>query len=149
MVEPATYLHQQQVLVTHTLLDTGLEGCISVISTTFEETLRNFGDVLDQVREANLTCKPKKCKLFCTKVAFLGDIFSAANVECDQAKSDKVASWPTTTNLKDLQSFLGLASYYRRFVLDNAAISMSLMAMDLTKYGHPLVWTAVQNETFV
>ena len=79
-------------------------------------------------------------------MAFLGHIVSAAGVECDPAKTEKVAAWPTPECLKDLRSFQGLASYYRRFLPEYAAISASLN--ELTKSGKHFVWMEVQEEAF-
>ena len=52
------------------------------------------------------------------KVEFLGHIVSAQGVEVDPEKVEKVVNWPVPQNLTDVQSFLGLCAYYRRFILD-------------------------------
>jgi len=55
-------------------------------------------------------------------------------------------SWPTPTSVKELRSFLGLASYYRRFVHHFGMISIPLT--DLLKKGAMFVWTLVQDQSF-
>ena len=57
-----------------------------------------------------------KCKFFDTSVFFLGHILSAKGISANPEKVEKVRTWPVPRNIKEVQSFLGLASYYRRFI---------------------------------
>ena len=54
---------------------------------------------------------------------FLGHIVSPEGVSTDPKKIDKVANWPVPTYKPDIQQFLGLANYYRRFIKDFARIA--------------------------
>ena len=57
-----------------------------------------------------------KCKFFDTSILFLGHILLAKGISANPEKVEKVRTWPVPRNIKEVQSFLGLASYYRRFI---------------------------------
>ena len=57
---------------------------------------------------------------------YFGHVISAGGVSTDPGKIEVVRSWPTPRNVQDVRSFLGLASYYRRFVEDFASIAQPL-----------------------
>ena len=67
-------------------------------------------------REFNLKIKPKKSHFFQTSVTFLGHILSADGVSPNPEKVAKIKDWPTPKTPKEVHSFVGLASYYRRFI---------------------------------
>jgi hypothetical protein len=77
----------------------------------------------------------EKCT-FCTdRVAFLGYVVTQLGIEVDDAKIEAIKSWPIPTTLTQLQSFLGLAGFYRHFMRDFSTIAAPLN--DLTKKGVP------------
>ncbi len=69
-----------------------------------------------QIREANLKLKPTKCCLMRAQVLFFGHSDRRQGVGVDPAKTEAVENWPTAVNVKDVRAFLGLASYYRRYI---------------------------------
>jgi len=72
--------------------------------------------VFHHLRQASLKLIPTKCRLFQEKVAFLGHVVSVRGVEPDPHKIFCIATWPEPRTLTEMQSFLGLASYYKNFV---------------------------------
>ena len=116
------------------LMDTGLQwtNClvylddVIILGRTFDEHLTNLKAVFDRFREAGLKLKPSKCALCQLEVEFLGHIVSAEGVATDPAKTEKVASWPVPKSRCEVQQFLGLANYYRRFVHNFAEIAKPL-----------------------
>ena len=72
--------------------------------------------VFDRLKKFNLKIEPKKCQFFRTSVLFLGHVLSAKGISANPDKVDKVKTWPVPKNIKEVQSFLGLASYYRCFI---------------------------------
>ena len=99
-----------------------------VPGATFQEHLGNLR-VLHQLRSASLKLKPKKCNLAAQQVEYLGYVVSQDGLSTDPKKVDAVQKFPTPTDLKDLRSFLGLASYYRRFIPHFSATVSPLFAL--------------------
>jgi hypothetical protein len=69
--------------------------------------------VLQKLRENQLYAKLSKCEFWLKKVSFLGHIISEGGISMDPSKIKSVLSWNTPQNVSDIQSFLGLAGYYR------------------------------------
>lgn len=112
---------------------------VIVFGSTVEEVIERLEAVLVRLRDAKLKLKPKKCHLFQTEVLYLGHVVSSNGISTDPAKTDSVRNWPTPTNPTDIRSFLGLASYYRRFVKKFSDVVKPLTA--LTQKNQPFVWT--------
>eukprot|EP00731_Ephydatia_muelleri_P003644 Em0001g3644a len=110
-----------------------------VVGTTFQEHLHHLTSVFTRLRGAGLKLKPKKCTLCRQQVTFLGHIVSTDGVATDPSKTEAVSKWPIPQNRKEVQQFLGLANYYRRFVKDFALISKPLQR--LTEKNAPFEWT--------
>ena len=70
---------------------------------------------------------------------YLGHIISAQGIATNPKKVEIIRTWPQPTNLKELQSFLGLCNYYRRFIADYSKIAAPLT--DLTHKDTPYQWT--------
>ena len=90
------------------------------------QCLHNLRDVFDRFREAGLKLKPSKCTFGQKKVAFPGHIVSDKGVATDPAKVAAITNWPTPRSRKEVQQFLGLGNYYRRFIKDFATIAKPL-----------------------
>ena len=87
-----------------------------VYGKTFQEHLEQLKTVFDRLREVGLKLNPEKCT-FCRKeVEFLGFTVSEEGIHTSKSKIQAVNDWPAPKTLKELRSFLGFASYYRRFV---------------------------------
>lgn len=89
---------------------------IVIFSATFKDHLQRLELVLTRLQEQHLKLKLKKCHFFQHEVKYLGHIVSAAGVATDPDKISVVTKWQRPTTVRELQSFLGFASYYRRFV---------------------------------
>ncbi len=87
-----------------------------VYSSTFEAHLSRLETVLCRLREAGLKIKVEKCHFLQAEVRFLGHQVSAQGVGPDPDKLSAVVQWPVPSTVKQLRSFLGFCSYYRRFI---------------------------------
>jgi len=83
-------------------------------------------EVLRRLEENNLFVKPEKCKWKVREVEFLGVVIGPKGVEMQKKKVEGVLNWPVPRNIKEVQKFLGLANYYRRFIKDFARITAPL-----------------------
>ena len=119
---------------------------IVVYSRTEEEHLQRLGAVFARLRDAGLKLKPEKCMLFQRSVTFLGHVISAEGIATDPEKTAVVTSWPAPTSLTETRSFVGLCSYYRRFVQDFAKVAAPLH--ELTKNNVRFQWTDRAQEVF-
>ncbi|KAF1321051.1 Retroelement pol polyprotein, partial [Globisporangium splendens] len=89
---------------------------ICVFSATLEEHLKYLEILFKALREEKLYAHRAKCKFAVQEVSFLGRTVTKNGLAVDKLKTTAIENWPTPTTVKELQSFLGLAGYYRRFI---------------------------------
>lgn len=112
---------------------------VIVFAKTVDEELTRLETVFQRLRDAGLKLKPRKCHLFKRSVLYLGHVVSPDGISTDPEKIKVVEDWPVPTSVKEVQSFLGLASYYRRFIGGFANIARPLH--QLTEKGREFIWT--------
>ena len=102
--------------------------------------------VLARLQEHQLAIAPEKCEWHKSRVNFLGYIISAEGVEMDQAKIKAVLEWEAPKTVKEVQSFLGFANFYRRFIEGYSRLTRPLT--DLTKKSEKFVWSEECSRAF-
>ena len=119
---------------------------VIVYAPTWTTHLQRLREVFDRIREAGLKLKPSKCCLARAEVGFLGHVVSGQGILPDPDKLRAIQDIPPPTSVQALHSFLGLASYYRRFVKGFANIAAPLHHL-LVK-GAKWEWSADCNHAF-
>ena len=119
---------------------------VIILGRDFEEHLNNIRSVLQRLRDAGLRLKPSKCSFFQQQVKYLGHIISQDGISTDPDKTNRVREWPPPSSKREVQQFLGLASYYRRFVKNFAHIAQPLHR--LTQRTASFTWTHPCQEAF-
>ena len=119
---------------------------VIIIGRSFEEHLHHLQQVLDRLKSAGLKIQPSKCHFLQREVIFLGHVVSSTGVSPDPSKTSKIKEWPTPKCVQEVQQFLGLANYYRRFIKNFATIAKPLH--QTTERRKPFKWTAECEQAF-
>ena len=112
---------------------------VIVFSADFPEHLDRLRQVLDRIRAANLSIKAKKCAFVRKQTKFLGHIITPEGILPMPEKVETIKAFPRPNCVREVQSFLGLAGYYRKFIQNFSKIAGPLT--DLTQKDVPFVWT--------
>src|SRR5277367_6328261 len=119
---------------------------ILIYSKTKEEHLQHVRIILKTLRKHKLYAKDTKCELIKQCVEYTGHFISEKGITVDPRKIDTIHNWPAPTNVSELRSFLGLASYYRKFVK-----GFSATASPLTQLLHKDIsyqWGTTEQKSF-
>ena len=117
---------------------------VIVFSSSMEEHIRRLEDVFLHIHQAGLKLHPpKKCSFARSRVRYQGHIVSSAGIETDP---ENVTNWPVPTCLAEVRAFLGLTTYYRKFVKNFADIVKPLN--QLTVKGNGFYWGLQQDHAF-
>ena len=118
---------------------------ILVYSTDSVQHLAYLRQVFEILRKNTLYINLKKCIFMVHQLLFLGFNISAAGIQVDSSKVQAITDWPPPNNLKELQSFHGLATFYRKFIKNFSSIVSPLT--DNMKKGS-FVWGPDQQQSF-
>jgi hypothetical protein len=119
---------------------------ILIFSRTAGDHLRHVGLILARLRQHKLLAKLSKCEFNRALLPFLGHVEGQGGVEMQHSKVQALSDWTRLTTVTEVQLFLGLANYYRRFIRGFARVSAPLF--ELTKKEVPLEWGGVQENYF-
>jgi hypothetical protein len=119
---------------------------ILIFSKMEEEHEKRLRLVLEKLRSNKLYAKFSKCEFWLTKVTFLGHVISAGGVSVGKGKVKDVLNWMPPTTALEIQSFLGLAGYYHRFIKDFSKVAKPMTK--LLKKNKAFEWTAECQASF-
>jgi hypothetical protein len=119
---------------------------IIIWGRTLDETIDNVELIFKCIREANLKLKPSKCKFFRQTIDVLGHVVSPAGISTDPAKTSLIMKWPRPQKLSDIRTFIGMTSYYRRFIKGYSEIVRPLTR--LTTKDVQFRWTTDEQTAF-
>ncbi|XP_058760552.1 uncharacterized protein LOC131633895 [Vicia villosa] len=119
---------------------------ILVYSRTPEDHEEHLQIVLSTLREKQLYAKFSKCEFWLSEVSFLGHVISGGGVAVDPSKVEAVVNWDRPRSVTEVRSFLGLASYYRRFIMGFAKLALPLTK--LTRKEVAFEWNSECEQSF-
>jgi len=120
---------------------------IVIHSTSVESHLKQLRRLFNRLREVNIKLNAEKCTWLENKIKLLGHVVSNGKIEMDNEKLSVIRNRLKPSNVKQVQQFLGLCNYYRRFIKDFANISKPLYSL-LSK-DVPFVWSDSCEEAFL
>jgi len=119
---------------------------ILIFTETLEEHQRVTQRVMELLQKHNLFLKPEKYKFKKTEVEYLGVIISQNSIKMDPVKVAGVMEWPTPSNRKEVQSFLGFTNFYRRLIQGFSHLARPLF--NLTRKDTEWRWGAEEQSAF-
>ncbi|GBG59909.1 hypothetical protein CBR_g66714 [Chara braunii] len=119
---------------------------ILILSKSMEEYLKHLEEVLTILRKTQLHLNLEKFEFGKDSVIYLGHRLSAAGLEPEATKVEVIRNWPQPVTVRELRSFLGLASYYRKFVPRFSIVARPLS--QLTSKNVPYSWDTAYTNAF-
>ena len=119
---------------------------ILIFSGSYKEHLKHMQQILNLLRHHKLFGKLSKCDFRKSTIHFLGHMISDKGVATEPDKIKAIKDWSAPRNLHELRSFLGLASYYRKFVKGFSKLASPLT--DLLVKDKPYLWKEEQGQAF-
>ena len=102
--------------------------------------------MLKKLQQKHLPVKLSKCEFYKHKIAFLSYLVSEKGLALDPVKIQSIEEWPRPQNIKEVQLFVGLANYYRKFILGYSHTTTPLT--NLTKKDQHFNWTEEYKQAF-
>src|SRR5258705_11700790 len=99
---------------------------ILIYSDSVDQHWDHVREVLRRLQEAGLYMNPKKCNFHTDTIEYLGFILTPTGLHMDPVKVAAIQNWPELQNIRDVQSFLGFANFYRRFIADYSQMTLPL-----------------------
>ena len=112
---------------------------VLIFSESLEEHIYHLHLVMDCLIDAGLKLNPSKCHFVQKEVQYLGHIITPLGLKLNPERVAAVQDFPVPQNVKQVRQFVGLASYYRRFIPAFAKIAQPLH--DLTRKAAVFEWT--------
>ena len=119
---------------------------ILIYISTLKENQEHVRLVLKRLSAAGIHLKPEMCKVHVQEVDYLGLVITPGGIKIQDEKVATIRDWEDPENVKDVQSFLGFANFYRRFILNYSKV-VALMTK-LTGKIVPWQWETEQRPAF-
>ncbi|MCP3866870.1 MAG: hypothetical protein GY703_02000 [Gammaproteobacteria bacterium] len=120
---------------------------ICVLGKTVDDHFRNLREVFQRFREHQLKLKPSKSELFRHEMVFLGRKINQTGITLTEESINILKKWKPPSNIKELQSFLGLANYHRNFIRKFADLTHPLNQL-LGKKKADFTWSETHQAAF-
>ncbi|CAA7399126.1 unnamed protein product [Spirodela intermedia] len=148
--------HQVKIRLGDEVMLFGLSNVPSTFQRLMNEVLRPFIGkfvvvyfdnilVFEALRQEKLYAYPKKCSFFTSEVTFLDFVISERGVSADPKKVRAIVTWPRPDSMHAIRSFIGLVTFYRRFIGDFSSVTTPLT--DCLK-KETFLWTEAIEQAF-
>jgi transposase InsO family protein len=111
-----------------------------------EQHAKDVSAVFERLSKTTFKTAPHKCEFFKKEIEFLGFLIGTDGIKIDPKKTTSIVEWPIPKTVKDVQAFLGLANYNRKFVKDYSRIATPLT--NLTKKDQQFGWKPEHQQAF-
>ncbi|XP_062599575.1 uncharacterized protein LOC134261133 [Saccostrea cucullata] len=145
---PATFSRlMRKLLYGMSNIDNFIDDII-VFTEDLDQHLEVLHELFTRLRNANLTAKPSKCAVGYKSLECLGHIVGENQLKPNPDKVRAIQEAPAPNTKRQLRSFLGLLSFYRKFIPNFSSVALPLT--DLTKKGSPnkIIWNQPQEKSF-
>jgi len=119
---------------------------IIIYAASLTKHQTKFHKFAKQLRQVNLKLQPDKCEFLQKEVSYFGHVIGKDRVKPDPLKILAIKEFPRPRTNKNIKQFLGLAEYYRWFILNFSKITKPLT--NLLKKDERFVWNEAQDKAF-
>ena len=121
-----------------------------IATSSFKEHINILNDVLETLKQAGLTINFNKCEFCKDELHYLGYVVSSKGLQTDPKKLDCIRNFPRPTTARQLRAFIGLCSYYRRFVNNFSTIIAPMTALIGKRKGkEAIAWCSEAETSFI
>ena len=146
---PATFQRMMdKILRPHREFAAAYLDDIVIHSNTWELHLLHIEAVLGALKKAGLTANAKKCRVGLSETEYLGFTIGRGCVKPQARKVERIKEWPRPVTKKQLKSWLGLISYYMKFISHYATLAAPLYSLTRNTMPSRVVWTRETEEAF-
>ena len=124
----------------------GILDDVIIFSENPSDHAKHVRSILQVLRDNQLYAKIEKCEFDKDSMTFVGYMVSKEGIGMDPSKVAAILDWPTPKNIKEVQSFLGFANFYRKFILHYSTLTTPLTS--LTRKGVKFSWSSQADEAF-
>ena len=116
------------------LIAVGILDDVIIFSKSLAEHVQHVRSILEVLRQLRLYAKVEKCEFHKDQMTFVGSLVSKEGIGMDPTKVLAISDWPVPTSVKEVQSFLGFANFYRKFSYYSLASPLTSLTRKAIKF---------------
>ena len=128
------------------LIAVGILDDVIIFSESLCDHIPHVRSILEVLRQHNLYANVEKCEFHKDQMTFVGYLVSKEGIGMDRAKVSAVLDWPTPKTMKEVQSYLGFANFYKKFINNYSALTTPLTS--LTRKTTKFSWSPEAEAAF-